>query len=144
MQYLSKYRAVLFTAPLSAVPLAESGFLAAVSYRCNYEYDCSVNRIDLYCQFACTTKLWNTCQVFSFWSLWVTAIPPRSQGPEDREPAGLFSVLQMMVSQRSLSGLRERNPAAFIHLTSWFGSTCVDCKFSSCADSVVHFLHLTV
>lgn len=105
---------VLFTAPLSAEPLAESGFLAAVSYRCNYEYDCSVNRIDLYCQSCMHNKTVEYVPglpgVFSFWSLWVTVIPPRSRGPEDPESAGLFTVFarrERLIADDGFAALSE-------------------------------------
>lgn len=52
------------------------------------------------------------CQVFpgifSFWSLWVTVIPPR--GPEDPEPAGLFSVFaqrERLIADDGLAALSE-------------------------------------
>lgn len=54
------------------------------------------------------------CQVFpgifSFWSLWVTVTPPRSRGPEDPEPAGLFSAFaqrERLIADDGLAALSE-------------------------------------
>lgn len=51
--------------------------------------------------------------VFSFWSLWVTVIPPRSRGPEEPEPAGLCSVFaqrERLVADDGVAALSKQPP----------------------------------